>query len=59
MRETFALKLERQGKVIEKDTSLLQEKPKHVPKKDNFLLNVSGINAKDKNHKGSRCTNPL
>lgn len=44
MKETFAIKLERAGKCREKDYSGLENKHKLVPKKDNFLLDVSDIN---------------
>lgn len=43
-KETFAIRLERAGKVIEKDQTCLERKHQHVPRKDNFLFDVSDIN---------------
>lgn len=50
--------MQRSGKIIEKEP-VLENKKKLEAKKNNFMLDVSDINLKQKKIKGERCTNPL
>lgn len=50
--------MQRSGKYPQKEP-ILENKPRIVPKTNNFLMDVADINHKQKKIKGDRCTDPL